>query len=289
MKAGQKPGYPRCKGYRRYDRFNYPQSGFVLLDNNRLSLSKIGEIKIVLHRPLEGRCKTLTVQRNAVGQWYACFSIEVDPQPPMDIEKAVGVDEGLESFATFSNGEKVSNPRFFRQEEQELASAQRKLSKAEKGTPERAKRRKVVAHIYQRVANRHKDFAHKLSRQLVNEYGRIAFEKLNTNGMLKNHCLAKSIADAAWNQWIQLTTYKAEEAGRVVVRVNPSNTSKMCSRCGVWVEKPLLVRVHKCPVCGLEMDRDENAAMNILALGRESLRLTGTARQRMCTPRSRLV
>ena len=273
VKSGEKEvGYPRFKGYGRYDSFTYPQSGFVL-DNNRLSLSKIGEIKVVLHRPLEGRCKTLTIQRDAVGKWYACFSCEVEPKPLPDTKKAVGIDVGLESFATLSNGEKVTNPRFFRKEEKELAKAQRKLSKVEKGTPERAKRRKVVAYTYQRIANRRKDFAHKLSRQLVDEYGLIAFEKLNTNGMLKNHRLAKSISDAAWNQLIQFTTYKAEDAGRAVVLVNPRNTSKMCSRCGVLVEKDLSVRVHKCPTCGLEMDRDENAAINILALGLESLGL----------------
>ena len=273
VKSGEKEvGYPRFKGYGRYDSFTYPQTGFVL-DNNRLSLSKIGEVKMVLHRPLEGKCKTLTVQRDAIGKWYACFSCEVEPKLLPDTEKAVGIDVGLESFATLSNGEKVNNPRFFRQEEKKLAKAQRKLSKAEKGTPERAKRRKVVAYTYQRIANRRKDFAHKLSRQLVNEYGLIAFEKLNTNGMLKNHCLAKSISDAAWNQLIQFATYKAEEAGRVVVLVNPRNTSKMCSRCGVLVEKDLSVRVHKCPTCGLEMDRDENAAINILGLGLQSLGL----------------
>jgi putative transposase len=202
---------------------------------------------------------------------YACFSCEVEPKPLPASEKAVGVDVGLKSFATLSNGEKVTNPRFFRKDENKLAKAQRKLSKAEKGTPERAKRRKAVEHIHQRIANRRKDFAHKLSRQLVNEYGVIALEKLNGKNMLQNHCLAKSISDAAWNQFARYTQYKAENAGRECVLVDPRNTSKRCSRCGTLLEKDLSARVHSCPICGLEIDRDENAAINILALGLQCL------------------
>jgi len=270
VKAGEKPGYPRFRGYGRYDSFTFKQYGFALA-NNGLQLSKIGGIKIVQHRPIEGKIKTLAVLRDAIGNWYACFSCEVEPSPLPASEKAVGIDVGLESFATLSSGEKVANPRFFRKDEKALAKAQRKLSKAEKGTPERAKRRKAVAHIHQRIANRRKDFAHKLSRRVVNEFGIIAIEKLNTKGMLQNHCLSKSISDAAWNQFAQFTQYKAENAGRECVLVDPRNTSKKCSRCGTLVEKALSVRVHSCPVCGLVIDRDENAAINILALGLESL------------------
>lgn len=272
VKVGENPGYPRFRGYGRYDSFTYPQSGFELRDNG-LYLSKIGIVKIILHRPIRGNVKTLTIRRDRVGDWYACFSCEVEPEPLPISAKAVGIDVGLESFATLSNGEKVANPRFFRKDEKELAKAQRKLSKAEKGTPERAKRQRAVQHIHQRITNRRKDFAHKLSRQLVNEYGIIALEKLNNKNMLKNHWLAKSISDASWNQLAQYITYKAEYAGREVILVDPRNTSKRCSRCGTLVEKSLSVRVHKCPVCGLVIDRDENAAINILGLGLQSLGL----------------
>jgi putative transposase len=236
-----------------------------------LILSKIGVIKIILHRPIEGEIKTLTVQRDPVSNWYACFSCQGESEPLPCNQQAVGIDVGLKSFATLSNGEKIPNPRFFRRDEKELAKAQRKLSHADKGTPERVKRRKAVQHIHQRVANRRKDFAHKVSRELVDSFGMIAFEKLNGKNMLQNHHLAKSISDAAWNQLIIYTTYKAENAGRVVVLVDPRNTSKMCSCCGAMVEKFLSVRVHACPDCGLVMDRDENAANNILRLGLESL------------------
>lgn len=270
IKAGEKPGYPRFRGYGRYDSFTYPQTGFELTKEG-LKLSKIGTIKIILHRPICGNIKTLNIRRDAVGNWYANFSCEVEQEPLPVSEKAIGIDVGLESFVTLSNGEKVINPRFFRKDENELAKAQHKLSKAEKGTPERAKRRKAVQHIHKRITNRRKDFTHKLSHQLVNEYGIIALEKLNNKNMLQNHHLAKSISDAAWNQFIQYITYKAECAGREIVLVDPRNTSKRCSRCGTLVEKSLSVRVHKCPVCGLEIDRDENAAINILALGLQCL------------------
>ena len=272
VKVGGKPGYPRFRGYGRYDSFTFKQSGFKLLDQGVL-LSKIGILKIIQHRPIEGRIKTLTVQRDAVGNWYACFACEVEAETLPFNDLGIGVDVGLESFATLSNGEKVPNPRFFRQDEKELAKAQRKLSKAEKGTAERAKRRKAVQHVHQRIANRRKDFAHQLSRKWVDRFGMIAFENLRIHNMLQNHCLAKSISDAAWNQLIAYTTYKAENAGHVVVSVDPRNTSQMCSGCGTMVEKSLSVRVHVCPACGLVMDRDENAANNILRLGLESLGL----------------
>ncbi len=270
VKAGENPGYPRFKGRGRYDSFTYPQYGFKL-DGDRLHLSKIGAVKVVLHRPVEGSIKTLTIRRSATGKWYACFSVEYDPSPLPQKETTVGIDVGLESFATLSNGEKIENPRFFRTDEKALAKAQRKLSKAEKGTPERKKARKIVAHIHERIANRRLDFAHQTSRKVVDRFGTIVFEDLNITNMQKNHHLAKSIADVAWNQFVTITTSKAEDAGSHVILVNPRNTSQMCSRCGMIVAKKLSDRIHACPHCGLVMDRDQNAAVNILRLGLQSL------------------
>jgi putative transposase len=262
VKAGEEPGYPGFKGCGRYDSFTYPQAGsaFKLLSESRLQLSKIGAVKIKLHRPIEGAPKTLTIRRDRVGNWYACFLCEVEPKPLPPIDTVVGIDVGLASFATYSNGEKVAVPRFFRKEEKALAKAQRRLSKAGKGTPERAKRRKVVAHIHRRIANKRRDFAHKLSRQLVNAFGVIAFEDLKIVDMKQDNyrSMNKSIGDAAWRQLVQYTAHKAEEAGRRVVLVNPRNTSRMCSRCGQLVEKDLSVRVHNCHHCGLSLDRDES-------------------------------
>jgi len=266
VKAGEKPGYPRFRGKGRYDGLTYPQFGFSLEDGS-VKAAKIGNIKAIVHRPLEGKMKTLTLRQHSTGKWYACFSCEIEPQPLPPSDKAVGIDVGLESFATLSTGEKIPNPRFFRADEKELAKAQRKLFKAEKGTPERRHRRKAVSHIHERIANRRKDFVHKVSRNLVNAFGIIAFEKLNSKAMLRNHCLAKSIADAAWFQLVSFTAYKAEWAGRSMILVDPRNTSKRCSRCGSLVDKDLSTRIHSCPVCGLVLDRDLNASINILALG----------------------
>jgi len=272
VKAGEKPGYPRFRGRGWYDSFTYPQKGFRI-QSGKLYLSKIGDIKIKLHRPIEGNIKRLTVRRSATGKWFACFSVVIEdqPKPPWKDGSLVGVDVGLESFATFSNGEKIANPRFFREEEKELARVQRKLSKAPKGTPERKKAQRVVERVHERIANKRYEFAHKVSLDLVNRFGFIAFEDLNIQNMIKNHCLAKSISDVAWNMLVTLTSYKAENAGSMVVLVDPRNTSKMCSRCGILVEKSLSDRVHNCPQCGLSLDRDWNAAINILRLGLQSV------------------
>jgi putative transposase len=236
-----------------------------------LLISKIGVIKIITHRPIQGKIKTLTIRRDVVGNWYACFACEVEIDPLPFNERTIGIDMGLESFAKFSNGDEIANPGFFRRDERELVKAQLKFSKTEKKTSEQVKWRKVVQHIHQRIANRRKDFAHKRSNELVKDFGFLVFENLNIKNMLRNHHLAKSISDAARNQLIRFTAYKAENAGRVIVLVDPRNTSKQCSCCGTLVEKSLSVRIHNCPNCNLVMDRDQNAAINILRLGLESL------------------
>jgi putative transposase len=275
VKAGEKRvGYPRFRSRARYNSISYPQGppkGGFRFKKGKLNASKIGDIKIKLHRPIEGKIKTLTITRSSTGKWFACFSAEYEHEPLPATTEATGIDMGLKAFGVLSTGEAIANPKFFRVEEKRLAKANRKLSAAKKGSPERSKRRKVVAYIHEGIANKRRNFAHQESRKLVNRFGIIVFEKLNIRGMLKNHCLAKSIADAAWNQLVQFTTYKAESAGRRVVQVNPKNTSQMCSACGSIVEKDLSVRVHHCSNCGLTLDRDENAAINILAAGLRSI------------------
>jgi putative transposase len=270
VRDGEKPGFPRFRARSRYDSFTYSQSGFAI-EHGKLRLSKIGRVKIKLHRPIEGKIKTLTITRTSTGKWFACFSVECETEALPATAETAGIDMGLKEFAVLSNGEAIENPRFFRVEEKRVARAQRKLSASVKGTPERKKARKAVAHIHERVANKRRDFAHKESRKLANRFGIICFENLNIRGMLRNHSLAKSIADAAWNQLVLFTTYKAENAGRCVVQVNPRNTSQMCSGCCEIVRKSLSVRIHRCSGCGLVLDRDHNAARNILALGLQSL------------------
>ena len=254
-----KAGFPRFRSRLRYDSFTYAQSGFTLKDE-KLCLSKIGNVKIKLHRPIEGKIKTLTITRSATGKWYACFSVEVEPQLLPANDRSIGIDVGLAHFCSLSNGEQVANPRFFPTDEKALAKAQRR------------ERRKATRRIHERIANRRRNFAHQLSHALVSMFGLIAFESLNIKGMVKNHCLAKSISDAAWNQLIQCTTYKAEYAGREVRMVDPRGTSQRCSACGAIVVKDLSQRIHECS-CGLRLDRDHNAALNILALGLQSVSL----------------
>lgn len=281
VKAGEDPGYPRFKGYGRYDSMTYPQYGNgVRLDGNILILSKIGNVKVKLHRELCGIPKTVCVRRDAAGKWFATFSCDCESHPLPEEPKRVGVDVGLQTFATLSTGEKIANPRFFKTEQDALAKAQRRMEKHAKGTPERAKKRKIVSRIYARITNKRTNFAHQVSRRLVNLFGVIVFEKLAVTEMMANHTqvfgnkLNKSIADVAWSQLAQFMSYKAVDAGRTFLQVDPRNTSKMCSRCSSLVPKDLGVRIHDCPHCGLVLDRDYNAAINILALGLQSVNAT---------------
>lgn len=274
VKAGEKPGYPRFRGWGRYDSLTFPQhpSGCCLKDG-KLLVSKVGHVKIRLHRTFEGIPKTVTIKRTATGKWFATFSCEWTPTPLRKSDEVVGVDLGLTAFATLSTSEKITNPRFVRREEKTLAQAQRKLSQQPKGSPERIKRRKVVARVHERIAWKRKDFIHQHSRRLVNRFGAIAIEDLSANRMVHNHCLAKSIMDAAWSGFGELLRVKAAWAGRAFVAVNPAYTSQDCSRCGHRQPMPLSERTFHCPCCGLVLDRDHNASLNILAVGLHSLGL----------------
>lgn len=273
VKAGEEPGYPRFRGRGRYDSFTYTQSGFALLDNGRLRMSKIGDVKIELHRPISGTIKTLTVRRDSVGNWYACFSCEVEARPLPPTDKVVGVDLGLSTFAAFSNGEKIERQRWMKRDQRDIARLQRKKERFAKGTPERRNAVRALQHAYRRATNRRTNFAHQESRKLVNEYQFIAFEDLDIQDMQVNgnKAINRGIADVAWGQFMRFTTYKAASAGRGVALVDPKNTTQMCSGCGEIVPKDLTVRVHECPHCGLKMCRDVNAALNILARGLASI------------------
>ena len=277
------PGFPRFKSRNRFNSITFPTYGDgIKLKNGKFYIQNVGNVRIKLHREISGSIKTVTIRRTN-NKWYACFSCEVEFKPLPASGKTVGIDVGLSSFATLSTGEKIANPRFFKTDEVKLTKAQRRLSKETKGTSSRAKQRKKVSRIHEKIANRRNDFAHKLSRNLVDMFQVIAFEKLNIKGMMENHLkvfgykLNKSIFDVAWSQFTQLTSAKAEWAGRKVIFVNPRNTSKMCSRCGRLVEKTLADRVHHCS-CGLVLDRDENAAINILSLGLKTLGLAPGSR-----------
>jgi putative transposase len=235
-------------------------------------MANLGHVKVVLHRPVEGTPKTATIRRRSTGKWYVGFSCEcAEPAPLPATGSQVGIDVGLRTFATFSTGHEIATPPFFRQEEQALVGAQRRLATEEKGTPARAKRRRVVARVHERIAWRRSDFSHQHSRRIADGYDLIAVEDLSVNRMVHHHGLAKSIHDAAWSQFASLLAYKAAWAGRKFVAVNPAYTSQDCSGCGHRQPLSLSDRTYTCPCCGLILDRDRNASLNILALGQQCL------------------
>jgi len=222
--------------------------------------------------------KNCTIRKSRTGKWYA--SIVLDNSKPRKIPKTgqiAGIDLGLITYVQVSDGYKVKRQRFFKIDAHDLARAQRKLSKCEKGTPEREQAKLVVAHIHERIANRRNDFCHKTALNLLRRYDFIAMEDLGTKEMLKQKKYSQSIADVAWAQFRQYLSYKAEEAGKTVVAIDPHDTSQRCSQCGQVVHKDISVRIHHCPHCGLKIDRDLNASINILRLGMQSVEYRGFA------------
>jgi putative transposase len=270
VKRGEKHGYPRFKPEDRFNSFTFPQSGFKI-EAGKLVLSKIGAIKLIQHRdiPEEGIIKTCAIKR-AVDQWYVTFVVEIPDVEEVEkegIQSAVGIDLGLTDMATLSTGEKIDNPKWLRAGEKKLAKEQRRLALKKKGSNNRKKQKAIVGTVYRKIRNQRSDFHHKISKKLVDDFDLIVFEDLQVKNMVKNKYLAKSISDAGWNQLVGFASYKAESAGKIVELVNPKGTSQLCSSCGMEVKKTLAVRTHRCPHCGLVMDRDENAAINILNRG----------------------
>ena len=321
LKAGETPGYPRFRGVGRYDSLTFPQVpvGCALdAQEMRLLVSKVGRIKVLLHRPLEGTPKTATIRCTATGKWFVTFACEWEPTPLPPVHREVGIDVGLTVFAMPSDGDSIENPRFFRAEERALACAQRKhqlalgahkamrlalTAQIQSAQPdleerevwrlvsqeaseraawrERVRRRKIVARTHERTRWRRGDFVHQQSRKLVNQYDLIAVEDLSVRNMMANHQLAKSIHDAAWTAFAALLTCKAAWAGRRVIAVDPAYTSQDCSGCGHRkTDLTLADRTYTCAQCGLVMDRDRNAARNILARGKAAVMALG----RQCLP-----
>lgn len=264
VKAGETPGYPRFKGRNRFDSFGLKEEGNGFkLGGRRLRLSGIGRVAVRWHRRLEGQIKTVRIVRRA-GKWYACFACEVAPAPLSATGREVGIDVGISHLITTSDGETVAHPQFYRAAQRRLRVAQRRVARRTKGGKNRRKAVRMLQRQHERVANRRKDFLNKLAHTLIMRYDRIALEDLRITGMVRNRHLAKSILDAGWGYLVQHLTSKAAEAGRVVLLVDPRHTSKTCSQCGrVFAEQTLADRWFACP-CGLSLDRDHNAALNIL-------------------------
>jgi putative transposase len=270
IKEGGTPGYPRFQGRARYHSFTYPQvgeHGGARLDNGLLVLSKIGRVAVRWSRPIEGMPKTVTISREADG-WYviiSCAEVPVQPLPPTGRE--TGVDVGLKVFLITANGEIVENPRYYRRAERYLAKCHRRMSRRKKGSHRRRKAVVVLAKAHQRVQRQRADLHHKTALVLLRAYDTIYLEDLRVANLARNQHLAKCIHDAGWAQFRAILDAKAVCAGRRVIAVPPAYTTEDCSGCGERVPKTLSMRTHICPICGLVLDRDLNAALNIQRAG----------------------
>jgi putative transposase len=271
---GHRSGKPRFQGQGRYRSFTLPQIKPDCGDGKFVTLPKLGKVKLIQHRPLPDgfKIKTATVTHKADG-WYVTLSLEdasipvFSPDDPV-MENTIGIDVGLKSFLVDDSAKEVVIPQPYRKSEKRLKRLQRSLSRKQKGSNRRKKAIKRVSRAHLKVANQRKDFHYKTAKKLLSQGKHVAHEKLNIKGLAKSR-LAKSISDAGWGQFLAILSIKAERAGLMTVAVNPSGTSQNCSGCGTKVPKTLKDRLHACPECGLTIDRDHNAAINIkhLAVG----------------------
>ena len=268
VKAGEAPGYPRFRSARRWDSITFPSYGDgCKVAGSLLYLQGIGRIKVKLHRPIEGTIKTVTLKRSC-GKWYVVFSCDMgDTVPAPSTAPAVGIDLGLKAFLVTSDGGQVAAPKLYRAAQAHLRRAARRVARRKKGSTRRKKAVKTLVKVHEHVANQRRDFHHKTAKALVDEHGLIAHEDLNVRGIARTR-LAKSTHDAGWAAFLAILAHNAAEAGVRVIGVNPRNTTQACSGCGALppIRLTLSDRVHTCS-CGLTLDRDENAARNILALG----------------------
>ncbi|MCG7336138.1 transposase [Sporosarcina sp. ACRSM] len=272
--------YPKLKKHKEYNSLTFPQFGLnnkgyryamSFSANGKLYNTKLGEVDILLHRPLKGRIKQLIIKRQG-HRWYAIFCVERQAVPSsIDLNNAVGIDVGLNQYAVLSNGAVFENPRFLRKQEKQLKKVQRALSKKKKGSANYAKQAQRVRQHYEKVANQRRDFLHKLSFNLSKDYSVIAVENLNIRNMVKNRKLSKSISDAGWGMFRKMLAYKCEKQGGALVKVEPTYTTQDCSACGERVKKSLSIRTHICIKCGTVLDRDHNASLNILEKGLKQL------------------
>jgi len=271
-KKGYKTGGLKFCRYRDYRTFTYNQSGFKLErqgNTDLLHLSKIGHIEIRRHRdiPTSAKIKQIIITKSKSGKWFACVTIDIE-EPLIDIQKisfskSVGIDVGVKSFAYDSDGCQTPNPKNLQKMLKPLARIQRKVSRRKKGSNNRLKAILKMQRIHEKIANRRKDFQHKLSAQYAKNNDVIFVEKLEKLNMVKNHRLAQSIMDASWGTFVQKLEYKC----KMLVQVPARNTTIDCCRCGNKMSKSLAVRIHKCNVCNLVLDRDYNASINILNKG----------------------
>ncbi len=264
---GKKSGRPRFKGSGRYKTFTYPQFKQHHFVGSKITLSKIGDVKVIVHRPIPDGfvIKTVSVTKKANG-YYVTLSLDNKEvpviKPDFDADNIVGIDVGLIDFYVASDNTRITAPKYLRKAERKLKSTQRKVSRRKKGSNRRKKAIKKLGIRHKKLADTRKDFHFKIAKNLLSKYDVIAVEKLNVKGLARTR-LAKSIHDAGWSQFINILSFKAENAGLKVISVNPNNTSQKCSSCGHIVRKPLSQRMHNCPNCNISLCRDLNASINI--------------------------
>lgn len=268
VKAGETAGYPRFRGRNRFDSFGLKEygNGFKV-EGRRLKLSGMGRLRVRWHRPIEGTIKTVRICRQA-GKWYASFACEVLEQSLQPTGQSVGVDVGIHHLLATSDNEIVDNPKWYRNAQAKLRTLQRTVSRRAIGGSNRRKAVLALQCQHEYISNSRKDFLNKVAHSLSTRYEFIALEDLRITGMVRNHHLSKSILDAGWGYLKQRLADKAVEAGRQVVLVNPSYTSQDCSNpnCRRRHSLSLSDRWFECE-CGLSIDRDVNAALNILWVG----------------------
>ncbi len=258
-KRGETPGFPRFKGRNSFNSLTFDK-GTYRMEGNRLILGKVGGVKMKPHRPTPADRKTCVVKK-ICGAWYAFIACDVAIQPLPDSNATVGIDVGLESFATLSDGSIIENPRWYKRAQAYLRRCQRRVSRRKKGSNRRRKAVLLLGKACEHIKAQRQDFQHKLSHELVRNFGFIAVEDLNIKG-LAGGMLAKSVHDVGWSNFLKMLAYKAESAGRQFVVVNPSRTSQTCI-CGASVPKRLSDREHRC-TCGASTSRDHMSAQVIL-------------------------
>ena len=263
VKAGQKAGFPRFKGKNFFDSFCYTQSGFSL-SGNKLTLSKIGTVKIKLSRQIVGKVKQCRIKQEC-GKWFVVFTVETLPEHLPKTGKQIGIDVGIENFANLSDGTQTDNWKYYEQSQKKLRVAQRSVARKKKGSNCRRKAVLRLRKIHLKIKNQRADFQHKLSTLLVREFDLIAIEKLNIPGLSKG-ILSKQVHDVSWSSFFGMIRYKAVNAGKEFKEVNPNFISQTCL-CGQREKKSLSQRWHKCLKCGLSIHRDILSAKIILLLG----------------------
>lgn len=266
--GSSKPGHPRLQGRDRFNSIEFMYRDGVRLADSRLYVQYVGTIRVKLHRPVEGTIKTAVLKREC-GKWYVVFSCEL-PDVPLVVtgKPPTGIDVGLTHFLTTSEGVHEPNPRYLKTALPELRRAGRAVSRKKKGGANRRKAVRCLQKVHARVVNLRREHHHQVACRLVLAFSSIAVEALNIKGMLANGRLSRAISDAGWSGFLNVLKHKAAKVGVQFVEVDPRGTSQQCSRCDQEVKKDLSVRWHDCPHCGLSLDRDHNAALNILARAR---------------------